>query len=40
MLQSCKSDEMIDFLEVVRTQNPERPLCIVVDNAAFACKSC
>jgi transposase len=30
---SCKSDDMIDFLEVVRRQNPERPLCIVLDNA-------
>ena len=30
---SCKSDDMIDFLELIRKQNPERPLCIVLDNA-------
>jgi len=30
---SCKSDDMIDFLEVIRKQNPDRPLCIVLDNA-------
>jgi len=30
---SCKSDDMIDFLEVIRQQNPDRPLCIVLDNA-------
>ena len=29
---SCKSDDMIDFLEVIRKQNPDK-LCIVLDNA-------
>jgi len=29
---SCKSDDMIDFLEVIREQNPGK-LCIVMDNA-------
>ncbi|CAD7768660.1 DDE superfamily endonuclease [Candidatus Methanoperedenaceae archaeon GB50] len=28
-----KSDKMIAFLELIRKQNPERPLCIVLDNA-------
>lgn len=36
---SCKSDDMIDFLELVRTQNPKRPLCIVLDNAIHHAKS-
>lgn len=30
---SCKSGDMIDFLEVIRKENPERHLCIVLDNA-------
>jgi len=30
---SCKSDDFIAFLEVIRKKNPERPLCIVLDNA-------
>ena len=30
---SCKSDDMIAFLELIRKQNPDKPLCIVLDNA-------
>lgn len=30
---SCKSEDMITFLETIRKENPERPLCIVLDNA-------
>jgi len=30
---SSKSDDFIDFLEVIRKENPERPICIVLDNA-------
>ena len=33
MLSDLQSDDMIDFLEVIRKQNPDRPLCIVLDNA-------
>ena len=33
MLSDLQSDDMIDFLELIRKQNPDRPLCIVLDNA-------
>jgi len=29
---SCKSDDIIAFLELIRKQNPDRPLCVVLDN--------
>jgi len=29
----CKSDDMIAFLELIRKQNPDKPLCILLDNA-------
>ena len=29
---SCKSNDMIDLLKVIRKQNPDKPLCIVLDN--------
>ena len=30
---SCKSDDMIASLELMRKQNPDKPFCIVLDNA-------
>ena len=30
---SCKSDDMITFLELIKKQNPDKSLCIVLDNA-------
>ncbi|CAD7768092.1 hypothetical protein FHEFKHOI_00089 [Candidatus Methanoperedenaceae archaeon GB50] len=36
---SCKSDKMIAFLELIRKQNPERPLCIVLDIGSLSSES-
>jgi len=30
---SCKSDSMIAFLEAIRRENPDKPICITLDNA-------
>ena len=33
LFDSCKSNSMIAFLEAIRQENPDKPICITLNNA-------